>query len=333
MYVGDNDATGFPVTVPPGNANEEFAGNRLWRNTGISENSTTNIGSLLVNWEWDTIPTQAQYLEHQPTGSNGSQLDQRPSRQRQLLAPGRGTAAQHPAAPRPARNGRRGHLHRAQRRHGLRHRHDAVGLRPLQRSRRTNRAGHLQRLLRHGRPARNAGWRDARPRRLQPATQRRLHDLAEPDENGESRSTFDASLVDRPRRHDRQIRMGPRRQRQLRDQLRLQSENHPQLPGRGRSRRPPARHRQQRRDRPGGADDQIIDNQPPTASFTANPQRQRDRRTGGLQRLRARATPTARSPNTSGTSTATGPTRRTAARPRKSATPSKSKAPTRSASR
>ncbi|HEU4943669.1 MAG TPA: N,N-dimethylformamidase beta subunit family domain-containing protein, partial [Solirubrobacterales bacterium] len=68
MYVGDNDARGFPVTVPPGNANEEFASNRLWRNTGISENSTTNIGSFLVNWEWDTIPTQAQYLEHQPGG-------------------------------------------------------------------------------------------------------------------------------------------------------------------------------------------------------------------------------------------------------------------------
>jgi PKD repeat protein len=68
MYVGDNDAKGFPITVPPGNASEEFASNRLWRNTGISENSTTNIGSFLVNWEWDTIPTQAQYLAHQPSG-------------------------------------------------------------------------------------------------------------------------------------------------------------------------------------------------------------------------------------------------------------------------
>ncbi len=68
MYVGDNDARGFPVTVPPGNANEEFAADRVWRNTGISENGTTNIGSLLVNWEWDAIPTQAQYLAHQPSG-------------------------------------------------------------------------------------------------------------------------------------------------------------------------------------------------------------------------------------------------------------------------
>jgi YD repeat-containing protein len=68
MYVGDNDARGFPITVPPSNANEEFAGDRIWRNTGISENNTTNIGSLLVNWEWDAIPTQAQYLSHEPSG-------------------------------------------------------------------------------------------------------------------------------------------------------------------------------------------------------------------------------------------------------------------------
>jgi PKD repeat protein len=68
MYVGDNDARGFPVTIPPGNANQEFAADRVWRNTGISENSTTNIGTLLVNWEWDAIPTQAQYLSRQPSG-------------------------------------------------------------------------------------------------------------------------------------------------------------------------------------------------------------------------------------------------------------------------
>jgi PKD repeat protein len=68
MYVGDNDARGFPVTVPPGNANEEFAANRVWRNTGIPKNSTTEIGSLLVNWEWDAIPTQAQYLSREPSG-------------------------------------------------------------------------------------------------------------------------------------------------------------------------------------------------------------------------------------------------------------------------
>jgi PKD repeat protein len=68
MYVGDNDAHDFPITVPPGNANEEFAANRIWRNSGISENSTTNIGTSLVGWEWDAIPTQAQYLSREPSG-------------------------------------------------------------------------------------------------------------------------------------------------------------------------------------------------------------------------------------------------------------------------
>ena len=68
MYVGDNDSQDYPLTVPPGNANEEFASNRIWRNTGISGNSTTSIGSGLVGWEWDAIPTQAQYLSHEPKG-------------------------------------------------------------------------------------------------------------------------------------------------------------------------------------------------------------------------------------------------------------------------
>jgi YD repeat-containing protein len=68
MYVGDNDAQDYPITVPPGNANEEFASSRIWRNTGISGNSTTNIGAGLVGWEWDAIPTQAQYLSHEPKG-------------------------------------------------------------------------------------------------------------------------------------------------------------------------------------------------------------------------------------------------------------------------
>jgi PKD repeat protein len=68
MYVGDNDARYFPVTVPAGNANDEYAGDRIWRNTGIATNGTTNIGTDLVGWEWDTIPTQAQYTSREPAG-------------------------------------------------------------------------------------------------------------------------------------------------------------------------------------------------------------------------------------------------------------------------
>ncbi|HEX6781220.1 MAG TPA: PKD domain-containing protein [Solirubrobacterales bacterium] len=66
MYFGDNDARNFPLTIPAGNAADEFAADRIWRNTGISENTTTSIGERLVGWEWDAIPTQAQYLAHQP---------------------------------------------------------------------------------------------------------------------------------------------------------------------------------------------------------------------------------------------------------------------------
>ncbi len=66
MYVGDNDSKSFPLTVPAGNAGDEFAADRIWRNTGVAENTSTNIGTRLVGWEWDAIPTQAQYLAHQP---------------------------------------------------------------------------------------------------------------------------------------------------------------------------------------------------------------------------------------------------------------------------
>src|SRR6476620_2096007 len=66
MYFGDNDARTFPLTIPAGNAADEYAADRIWRNTGISENTTTAIGDRLVGWEWDAVPTQAQYLAHQP---------------------------------------------------------------------------------------------------------------------------------------------------------------------------------------------------------------------------------------------------------------------------
>ena len=68
MYFGDNAGDSFPLSIPAGNANEEFSSDRIWRNTGISENKTTSIGDELVGWEWDSVPTQAQYLAHQPAG-------------------------------------------------------------------------------------------------------------------------------------------------------------------------------------------------------------------------------------------------------------------------
>jgi YD repeat-containing protein len=68
MYVGDNDNFNYPLTIPATNEAGEFAGSRVWRNTGISKTSSTTIGSNLYGWEWDSIPTQAQYLSREPAG-------------------------------------------------------------------------------------------------------------------------------------------------------------------------------------------------------------------------------------------------------------------------
>ena len=68
MYVGDNDNWSYPLTVPATNETDEFAGDRIWRNTGISESSSTTIGNNLTGWEWDSIPTQAQYTSREPAG-------------------------------------------------------------------------------------------------------------------------------------------------------------------------------------------------------------------------------------------------------------------------
>jgi YD repeat-containing protein len=68
MYVGDNDSTSFPLTVPAKNTNNEFSGDRIWRNTGISQNTSTNIGQHIVGWEWDAVPATPQYASRQPAG-------------------------------------------------------------------------------------------------------------------------------------------------------------------------------------------------------------------------------------------------------------------------
>src|SRR4051794_25788373 len=68
MYVGDNDSENFPLTIPAANAANEYAGSPVWRNTGISKNSSTSIPQPLIGWEWDAVPTQAQYLKYEPAG-------------------------------------------------------------------------------------------------------------------------------------------------------------------------------------------------------------------------------------------------------------------------
>jgi len=68
MYYGaELQAGAFPLQIPAASGGN-YAGDRIWRNTGISTGSTTTIGSNLLGWEWDAIPTQAQYLAKQPAG-------------------------------------------------------------------------------------------------------------------------------------------------------------------------------------------------------------------------------------------------------------------------
>jgi YD repeat-containing protein len=68
MYYGaELQANAFPMQIPAA-AGGNYSGDRIWRNTGISTGSTTTIGTNLTGWEWDAIPTQAQYLAKQPAG-------------------------------------------------------------------------------------------------------------------------------------------------------------------------------------------------------------------------------------------------------------------------
>ena len=69
MYYGAELSAGaFPLTIPAGNAQQQFASDRTWRNTGVPSSGVPSIGSNLVGWEWDAIPTQSQYLAKQPAG-------------------------------------------------------------------------------------------------------------------------------------------------------------------------------------------------------------------------------------------------------------------------
>jgi YD repeat-containing protein len=63
MYVGDNDDLNYKLTVPGASA-----GDRTWRNAGLPTNTATQLGDGITGWEWDAVPTQAQYLSKQPAG-------------------------------------------------------------------------------------------------------------------------------------------------------------------------------------------------------------------------------------------------------------------------
>jgi PKD repeat protein len=57
MYVGDNEARDWGLALPAGNAGGEYEGSRLWRNSGVPTNSATILGSEIVGWEWDQVPS------------------------------------------------------------------------------------------------------------------------------------------------------------------------------------------------------------------------------------------------------------------------------------
>ena len=62
LYIGDNDSENWGLTVPASDGFTNFAGNDVWRNTGISTTTATTISNDLVGWEWDTIPSASSPL-------------------------------------------------------------------------------------------------------------------------------------------------------------------------------------------------------------------------------------------------------------------------------
>jgi PKD repeat protein len=62
LYIGDNDSENWGLSVPATDALGDFAGNSVWRSTGISTTTTTTFGTNMVGWEWDTIPSASSPL-------------------------------------------------------------------------------------------------------------------------------------------------------------------------------------------------------------------------------------------------------------------------------
>ncbi|MBO0884094.1 MAG: hypothetical protein J2P17_27935, partial [Mycobacterium sp.] len=62
LYVGDNDNVNYPLVVPPADAQSDFAANPVWRNAGIDPNNGATLGTNLVGWEWDAVPSSSSPL-------------------------------------------------------------------------------------------------------------------------------------------------------------------------------------------------------------------------------------------------------------------------------
>ncbi len=60
--------------MPADNGSGEFAGHRAWRLTGLPTSGAT-IGSDIVGWEWDAIPTASDLFGGRtPATKSGGQL-------------------------------------------------------------------------------------------------------------------------------------------------------------------------------------------------------------------------------------------------------------------
>ena len=71
MYFGDNAAGAFPLHGPGRERQRRVRRATASGATPASPTtSTTTIGTNCVGWEWDAIPTQAQYLERSPPASS-----------------------------------------------------------------------------------------------------------------------------------------------------------------------------------------------------------------------------------------------------------------------
>ena len=62
MYIGDNDSEYWGLTIPASDGFGNYAGNDLWRNSGVSTTTATTISNDIVGWEWDTIPSASSPL-------------------------------------------------------------------------------------------------------------------------------------------------------------------------------------------------------------------------------------------------------------------------------
>ncbi len=247
MYVGDNEVKMWALGVPAANANGEFAADRIWRNTGISQNVTTNLGDAnVVGWEWDADP-DAGAVPGLPAG------------RRQAADPDR-----RPPTPTTAGSSTRAACAtRSRRRASRRPRAPSSTARPAARGSSppaptSGRSGSTTTASRRRRTTSSPTGRHSRSRRtrrrpgpggLQLAADRVVHGHAATRRKHQHGRHLQRLGLERHRRHRRQVRVGPRRRRHLRDQHRHHLERHQDLHHRGHLRRASQGHRQRWRHR------------------------------------------------------------------------------------